>query len=132
MQNELETLLRRWSELEPDRCIIDSRGFIHFPSLEAGDTNPSMSVWDAEYTLDRMTLLNPNECRLFLAIAQGAIQEAIEARGWEWTTGRTTNFLNQMFVWANVMGVVGIADTPAAALLTAYLSALEAQNADAR
>lgn len=111
MQNELESLLRRWTELEPEWCKIDPT---HGLCVAAGET------WAPTRWMDYSDY-----------IVQGAAQQAIEARGWEWQVARTTNFLDQMFVWANVMGVAGIADTPAAAILTAYLSALEAPDIDA-
>lgn len=141
--NELEALLRRWAELEPDRC------FFYADSLTACCVRVGhyeTSVSDASLWPHRIT--HPHHI-------QAAVQEAIEARGWLWTR----DICGQMIVYpsqdstacpecngwievpitdafdtdicATCEGTgdnrIGSAmhDTPAIALLTAYLAALE-------
>ena len=114
MQNEIDTLLRRWAELAPDECrIVDDQGIAIL--LGNGELSPYLDYSDVTD----------------LFVIQGAVQEAIEARGWEWKLesigGRATGYVSHGDTQRHER-----AQNPAAALLTAYLSAIEAQNADAR
>lgn len=119
----LETLLRRWAELEPERCIAQDDGDL---TLE----------WQGHFNVDACSLRNGLD-PWDTALVQGAVQEAIEARGWIWDLGtapprRGGNYPDCMHA-AGVFRVRGDMDhnacgpTPAAAILSAYLQALEAQ-----
>lgn len=101
----LETLLRRWAELEPARCRIE------LPE----------SVWCCG--MDRFLIGS----QIDLVFIQCAVQEAIEARGWVWRVRGHGNYA-VAWVWFNILSSdhEQTADTPAAALLSAYLQALEA------
>lgn len=112
--NELEALLRRWAELEPERCkFLDGAGPISgfYVSGAYGDVSVYQKGRHA----------HP-------AYIEAAVRECIESRGWTWiiesstTAPRYGAALDEMgnasLEWEN-------ADTPAAALLSAYIKALE-------
>lgn len=108
---DLDTgFLERWAELEPERCKAFPR---HATVQVKGKWNP------AEFT---GTIL-------------AAVIEAIEARGWEWTLwsdGREREATvhiqdDDPKQPRRNHGTDLTTDQPAAALLTAYLAALEAE-----
>lgn len=114
----LEALLERWAGLEPERCQIIDR-WAPDPVLLITSDNPhgwrvGVGPWS------RPTI-------------QSAVQEAIEARGWHWLVGHSGDN-GRMF------GCVTLpqspkarplsrenGDSPAVALLAAYLAAIEAR-----
>jgi hypothetical protein len=130
MQNDLETMFRRWAELEPDRCEFN-------PAARKQDKR---EVW--QYVIDAFGVTHwifPgdfdedfDEFPEIPSVLEYATREAIEARGWSWIIESSTSapkygaaldeMGNASLEWKN-------ADTSAEALLSAYLSALESQNA---
>lgn len=122
----LTTLLARWAELEPERCtFIEAHKGIHndlynFPrldwSVDIKDLGPEGHFSDPDKNCD-------------LACIQGAVQEAIQARGWSWDM-RHNQYGGVGFeatVWDMGPEYHCIGQSPAAALLSAYLKALEAE-----
>ena len=107
-------LLKRWHALEPDRCLIG-------PPTSHICASVMLGKADFLVPFDRPT---PAQVAVLLA----AVVEAIEARGWDWN-------LTSMLPWnatarrymATVTYHVKEADSDVAALLTAYLAALEAE-----
>ena len=120
----LEALLRRWAELEPDRCVIE--GNYH--------GKPQACFYDVDLYVD-MDLFSPSipkddrreiDAKLFWPVCY-----AIERRGWSW---RVMSYKGQHAVarvWRHIMSEDNdvTSDTPAAALLSAYVQALEGQSA---
>jgi len=111
----MKDLLERWAETEPNRCEIHTDGLYY--SL---NTFPNVLVIETR--------------RWHLPIIQGAVQEAIEARdGLRWHIGLGGETINWWYAQIDKDGkVIGSweaesSNSPAEALLTAYLSALEAQ-----
>jgi hypothetical protein len=107
----MEELLKRWAELEPKWCEFElpiGRFYVHY--------NLNNGHYGNIYNLDDPTL----------AHIQRAIQNAIEARGWDMTLERR----NTMGGWAwfadTATSGITIMNTPAEALLSAYIKALEA------
>lgn len=103
--NELEALLRRWAELEPEWARI------------------------AAYSIPKDDEYQHGSWAHSGKFVQIAVQEAIEARGWIW---HMQNAFNQDGADCYVAYLSGIndeeefaCDTPAAALLSAYLAALK-------
>lgn len=114
----MEELLKRWAELEPARCRIEL--------LE--------SVWCCG--MDRFLI----GAEIDAVFVQCAVQEAIEARGLFWSVGQRRSGKTWLVHYVALvaddpaelrtkLSHGGISDTPAAALLTAYIAALEALNA---
>lgn len=103
--NELEALLRRWAELEPGRCRLDTA------------TN-DLGVMLRDNWKKGLTFMGePDPERI-----QGAVQEAIEARGWHWTI---QGKIQKTYAHIDNIGGGAYADSPAAALLKAYLAAVK-------
>lgn len=107
----MRELLERWAKLEPERCQVGEY-YAHF------------SLDGFQFRLWHNDVLTPRRSATLLA----AVIEAIEARGWDWN-------LMSMLPWnatarrymATVTYHVKEADSDVAALLTAYLAALEAE-----
>ena len=115
--NTLLALLQRWAEVEPERCVTNS------PHTGVPTSYPYVfrDGWARVLATDLRTL----------DILQGAVQVAIEARGWDWALG-----------WMKYTGVfygvcitgptseqrynVNSQSSPAEALLEGYLEALVA------
>lgn len=108
----LEALLRRWAELEPGRCIISRNG--------------DFMLYDGDIALSDV---GKDAGPLCNAIVQAATKEAIERRGWYWHVGSAHGgkYGADVDTKPGLVGHRGYADTPAAALLSAYLQALRAQ-----
>lgn len=107
-------LLERWAKVEPERCR-PPEGLAPFPAvLYAGE------FWPVG-----------NDAAPFTGTVQAAVQEAIEARGlpWQLNHGFTDDY--EATIWTDAaVGVEGHGYTEAsaaAALLGAYLDALEAR-----
>lgn len=116
----MRELLEKWARLEPVRIVLLEGGKVRFPP----PLNATMFCREIE--LDRVAA----------GILLAAVIDAIEARGWEWTLwgdGRERE---------GIVHVVdsdpkkprrnygdGLTTAPAAALLSAYLAALEAEGA---
>lgn len=107
----MEELLKRWAAVEPGRCIDHINNEALFLVRRSGD-------WQIAVMEGR---INPDKI-------QGATQEAIEARRWSWAAGFRAEGGGGMVYWGRVMGYEETAHKPAAALLTAYIAALEALN----
>ena len=113
----LEALLRRWAELEPERCILT--GYEPYQGY-------SVRVKGAMQMAD---LLHAGDY-----VVQGATQEAIERRGWMWSldsqymdSGVPLGLCSAIVCDEDDINEHATSDTPAAALLSAYVQALEAQ-----
>lgn len=116
----LVELLARWAELEPDRC-----GAVPPPPHLAGDYRVRVKDENSWYLV---------ECTP--GILQAAVQEAIEARGWNWRLSRkglqADGITWQRFAeiwhpyesWRPIF--VMRTETPAHTLLDAYVQTLEA------
>lgn len=106
----LEALLSRWADLEPDRCII-------YPNDRAINVRrlgkwPHVGFMGGDIDED---------------LIQAAAQEAIEAWGWGWAISKVGDPMYNGEVWAREYHELR-RDTPAAAILSAHLQALEAHN----
>jgi hypothetical protein len=107
----VKALLERWAKLEPERCQT-SDGAVHL-----GQGFAFMVHWP-------MLTADPVK----VAVIFGATVEAIKARGWDWSVGNTLNRPYSGHIVKPRFTYVQKASTPAEALLTAYLEALEAEN----
>lgn len=112
----LEALLRRWAELEPLVVYLQTDG--HGRLLCVHIDNEWFVYDDCAFRM-RMVL-------------QCAAQEAIEARSWSWDLDACYMDNEEKRMYGATVYVVGDfcesrEYTPAAALLSAYLQALEAQ-----
>jgi hypothetical protein len=114
---QMETLLRRWAELEPERVMFSDD--IQYARVLIGEYWACLSHWSRW----------PNAIDHPWHI-QIAVQEAIERRGWGWEIVYDqiqrlyqATLCDDRSKW---LGSSEWDDTPAAALLTAYLSAIEA------
>lgn len=108
----LETLLREWAAIEPERC---SWGL---PVNGVDISVQTSGIW--------RTVLDDHGSEFHRI--QPAAQEAIEARGWIWSVrGHSTHAVAR--VWLNIQSEDHevTADTPAEAILSAYLQAMKAQ-----
>lgn len=111
-------LLERWSLIEPKRCRVNVNDY--------GD----MAFWvsiggDMVLVAHTRSLKATPEERN--AVTLGAVIEAIEARGWHWQLSCSPPRDYIAIVWTDDMSVPNSADeSPAAALLSAYLDAVEA------
>lgn len=115
----LEALLRRWAELEPDHCMV----------RESGEYGSAPVVHLDGIGWDHMPLDDYDDLRM---CTQFAVQQAIEARGMWWALDNDVVDKKYAAVvnerrWGNLDWYGFSDDTPAAALLSAYLQALEAQ-----
>ena len=112
--NTMEELLKKWAELEPERCEIrDDKAWI-----ERGVDN--LSVWMDDRFTDKEK-----------DIILGAVIEAVQASGWDWRIARvkpdawfasvytTTSYEPEIDAKSN--------HSPTHALLASYLDALYAQ-----
>lgn len=114
----MRALLERWHAHESDRCRIGPPTSQMCADVKVGD----------DVYLVMLDRPSPKQLGLLLA----AVIEAIDARSWMWGVGVVTS---QPRIWAYVRrdrwsaGNSGKSDTPAAALLTAYLAALEVDRA---
>lgn len=126
--NNLETLLREWAAIEPDRCrIVTGQNGGYTYEVFRLFTTPS----GEDYEFD-----TSNECFYEIEI-QGTVQKAIEARGWKWSVGCThghhfsASILSKPIItsWGGTRNKLAddFADTPAEALLSAYIIALESE-----
>lgn len=104
-------LLKRWAELEPERCrVSDAAAHLRSPF--------AFRIHWATLTADPINL----------AVVLAAVIEAIQARGWFWNVGTTLQEPVQAYVQSPERTFRPVrAETPAAALLGAYLAALEAE-----
>lgn len=101
-------LLRKWAQHEPERCSFD------------GDT--CRLAWRLDEPGDT------TKAEMNNAMTLAATIEAIEARGWWWNVGTTLQLPVQAYVQSPERTFRPVrAETPAAALLGAYLAALEAE-----
>jgi hypothetical protein len=107
-------LLKRWAELEPKRCRFDRKDYEWCVLTSTG-----WGCMDEGY-LDKGWI-------------QYAVQQAIEARGWEYTSGYRVG-RNQMQYHGFVDTLIGAnrhtvysTNSPAHALLSAYLQALNGE-----
>ena len=116
----MRELLEKWAALEPER---------------GGLTNPDHSQRWVQHSGERWYFFVEN--RTALASILASVIEAIEAqrtsrgRGWTWTLRSPRNDAPQhvgLVYYANKQWKAGRGDTPAEALLTAYLAALEAED----
>ncbi len=113
----IEALLRRWEELEPKACSARKP-----PLYSFFVGHPEAEVWAA----------GDWDC---LSLIQGAVQQAIKARGWHYQLLQS-ELLNNTDMWAMVYTdfqaepFEADSDSPddeAFVLLSAYIMALEAQ-----
>lgn len=115
---ELAALLRKLSAISPKECRYTEEG-----EWQILDTNTGH--W--------LHLYDANEIDPFRV--GGLLQRRIQARGWKWNIGLSTSDQATGPFWADIDAITEYTfwcygDTPAAALLTAYIAALEALNAD--
>ena len=110
----MRELLERWARAEPRRCLIGPPTTNICASVALGGDGFNF-VYD-----------HPTPQRLGLLLA--AVLEAIEARGWFWNVGTTLQEPVQAYVQSPERSFRPVrAETPAAALLGAYLAALAAE-----
>lgn len=122
----MKELLQKWSELEPEKCTLQDEvhgyGDAHYywSSIDNFISVPDSESFDEMTSVDRLD---------YLVAIQGAVQEAIEARGWIHSCG--INGSGRYWGWVQsgeemdetVLSDISIAE----ALLSAYLKALEQQ-----
>ena len=109
--SNLETLLREWAAIEPERCEWNSDGQERF----------AVAVADVWFPVTEFT-----DAFVKIPVVQYAIQEAIEARGWSWCSGYKVTKIYDLEHYGRVMGKETEGTTPAEALLAAYIQALKA------
>lgn len=127
----MRELLERWSRLEPERCMSGPPTTHICVVVQVGDID---IFHDGAHTvmLDR-----PSAKQRALLLA--AVIEAIEARGWDYRLSSSTPQpgMTHAIVWTGASrpgtrtyrpSHDAHGDTPAAALLGAYLAALEAES----
>ena len=117
----MKELLERWSELEPERCIRNTASTAH----HYGCTGPYMVLIDSKFYCLEYGL----DTRCMQAIIQGAVQQAIEARGWGFSCGYNTQFKHY---WGFVVAThcdhtEDSQKSTVDALLSAYLKMLRAE-----
>jgi len=110
----MKELLEKWAELESDECYLNCSE-------------------DTIYVIDGMQVdVCSNFGKYELAIIQYAIQQAMEARGWDWSVlyNPKKRYRANTFYQPGLDGwCIGLHDScPAEALLSAYLQALESVN----
>lgn len=113
--NELIELLKRWAELDPERCGWEDSCYSYFIH------GWPLIIIATEWTGSEVS--NPAISKKEIALLQAAIQEAIEARGWDW------KIRSRSGIWDAAIYPFGNTweesdHSPAAALLAAYLEAL--------
>lgn len=108
----MRELLERWAKLEPERLLgYDTTIGVGF----SVDRHAHTVIWKYGIRqIDRAVIL-------------AAVIEAIEARGWDWTIEHCTTCGHKYTAWLSVTapGQDAGGDTPAEALLSAYLAAVE-------
>ena len=113
-------LLKRWSRLEPSRCLIAPPTGLICAGVRTGDAWHNV-LWH-----------EPSDVQIAILLA--AVIEAIEARGWDyrlaWRMAPTGEHFGVIKIdredgWSKSWSCY--AGSPAAALLGAYLAALEAE-----
>lgn len=100
----MKELLRRWSELEPNRC--GKPGDVWQVMRETWCS----AEWFGGFDYDRI---------------QGAVQGAIEARGWQWELHGSKAYSEAVVKHVSIDMKIKNADSPAEALLSAYLAVLD-------
>ena len=122
----MRELLERWAQLEVERCWLDAER----PNVLLGGltlsywTGPPMRAIPDDYPLDALDR----------ALVLAATIEAVTARGWEWSLWSDGNEVSGDITIRDDDTGLGVVhgsglkqlSTPAEALLTAYLAALEA------
>jgi hypothetical protein len=104
-------LLKKWAELEPGLC-----------------STGALAAWVTLSRTEHPVALTVATLASERAIILAAVIEAIEARGWWWNVGTTLQLPVQAYVQSPERNFRPVrAETPAAALLGAYLAALEAE-----
>lgn len=115
----LEALLREWAELEPERC--------ENPDEDAGRFTPLVLVADEWCYISSVFFA-------WLYPLQGAVQEAIEARGWQYEhhaapcDDGSPGYAHRASVdyGRGACAMLNV-DTPSEAILSALVQALRAQ-----
>lgn len=121
----MRALLEKWAALEPEWCRVDDERASVMADVGAPLERPRFS---AQY--HRLGGYEPD----ILAATIEAIeaQRTSRGRGWTWTIRSPRNgeprYVGLVY-YANRKWKAGLGDTPAEALLTAYLAALEAEGA---
>lgn len=111
MSGTMTHLFERWNAYEPDRCRFGA-----FAAM--------VKLGGIEREIAHSVTLLPVEHALLLA----ATIEATEARGWDWNlTGMLPWGATARHYTGTVAYHVRESDSPAAALLAAYVAALEAE-----
>lgn len=110
----MEELLKRWAKVEPDRCRLDEK---------TGDLAVMLrGNWKKALTFMREA--DPERI-------EGAVREAIEARGLRWHLESVITKNGLTCYLAYIIGTFKqeefVCDTPAEALISAHIAALEAQ-----
>lgn len=107
----MKDLLQEWAELEPSRCKFEAwaDNYGHWVQQDI------ITVW-----------VGPRASGGYkVEIIQHAVQQAIEARGWVWSL--VMQHTGSKYL-ASARGRLGRSDdSPAHALLSAYLQAIKAQ-----
>lgn len=112
---ERQALLRRWSQLEPERCSVSSSGVF---SIRLGDIART----------ERWLLTDGHNAVTEMAILLGALIEAITARGWGYTLNSALPEGHRAYVtFAGDQYRTSVAESPADSLLIVYIQALEAE-----
>lgn len=110
----MKELLQRWAQLEPDRCEI-LKGIV----VILRDREPLCAGEEYAYSDSS-----------FADTIQGAVQEAIEARGWDW---KISSHRPGGILWAYLATIIeedgerdpNLNGSPSKSLLGAYLKAIE-------
>jgi hypothetical protein len=107
--SEVKQLLQKWAELEPDACenLYGQTIRLHLSDDSSHGIYP---------LVDDLKIAD-------LALVQWAVQEAIVARGWRF---EFRGFSSGLGFQVELRGAPARDTNPAAALLKAYLKALEA------
>jgi hypothetical protein len=112
MQNNttLEDLLPRWSQIAPGECSVDGR------------SNTASLHLNGETYLG--VILHQSDA-IYAPEFEYHVRRCIEARGWDWSVGKVSEGVYSGKIWARQIYLTK-KPSPAAALLSAYLEALEA------
>lgn len=140
----MRDLLERWARVCPDECFVSP--VTELVQVKCWASNPLMETWPvhpAGYSpSDRGVLLTAVieaiEARAKEAREHNATVDADDADGdykrlWSWRLAGRAYGTHGAHVWTGYPGTVGLEydndndDSPAAALLSAYLTAVEAQ-----
>jgi hypothetical protein len=120
----LQELLPLWAELAPDECTYGND-----PNCSTDVDRPYYQV----YRYDRLTWVGPRNADyregFYTDVIQGAVQQAIEARGWDWTinSAHYTIYSYGAYVHRANGREYGEGTDPAIALLEAYVKALQSE-----